>query len=314
MVNRQSQPVLARRVFRGLGIVLLSFGFADVAAAQPAPSGGAAAGPSVSLGDGADVFGPVERVLRAHLAEVQACYGQPASGPPSEGNVRVRIEIAQTGVVTAAEIAESTLASPSVEQCILRAIRTWRFAPSPGAGTAIVRPLFVLRLPSASARTGGATAGRTRSASGVASTSDGEFTLRGLDRSVRHTHGGEPARLGHVAVEATNRGRVPRRLRAVAVEFLHGHDCENPPAQIVATPRPSGLLVLTGGVQRDSTLDVAVAAGATVEAEVGFAPAVEAYSTWCDRFAFRVLFRVDGSAPLSVVSEMRVIRVERVTH
>jgi hypothetical protein len=158
--------------------------------------------------------------------------------------------------------------------------------------------------PSASASTPAAAG----SASTTASSADGEVAIQGLDGYARHTHGGAPARLGWARFRVENRGRKPRAIRAEAVDYLHGHSCEVAPAEVRASPKPTGLLA-EDGVQKESAPSITLAPGAALEIIVGFAPAVDAYYVFCDRFAFRVRFGVDG-APLAVVAETHVARVE----
>jgi hypothetical protein len=58
-----------------------------------------------------------------------------------------------------------------------------------------------------------------------------------------------------------------------------------------------------------ASTQVELPAGASVEIVAYFAP-IEAYTAWCERFAFRVTFELDGSEQLSAVAETFVARVE----
>jgi len=135
-----------------------------------------------------------------------------------------------------------------------------------------------------------------------------KFEIRGVTGQARHTHGGPPAQLGHASFVLVNRGDRARRVSVVDIEFLQGSkDCDQPPSQIVSHPKSGGIL-LSDGKQRQSAPEVEVKAGATVEAIVGFT-AVPAYYVYCDRFAFRVYFLVDGEK-LAVIDEVNITREE----
>ncbi len=138
-----------------------------------------------------------------------------------------------------------------------------------------------------------------RSLSTETTTPDGEMTLRGLDGSASHTHGGDPAHLSDCRFEVVNRGVRSRIVNADAIEFL------GPPRE-AGSLKPRGLLV-EGGAQTESAPSITIAAGVTATVILDFAPAVDAYESWNERFAFRVRFRVDG-VPLSVVAETHVKR------
>lgn len=76
--------------------------------------------------------------------------------------------------------------------------------------------------------------------------------------------------------------------------------------KLVSRPRVGGML-LDDGEQRQSATEVEVKPG-TVEAIVGFS-AVPAYYVYCDRFAIRVDFLVEGSR-VAVTDEIVVTREE----
>lgn len=146
------------------------------------------------------------------------------------------------------------------------------------------------------------------SASTEATTEDGTLTIRGLDGSARHQHGGPGAPLGHFRIEVVNRSQRPRTLGIRSIEFLRGHRCDQVPNEIQAHPKPAGLLPEDGS-QRESSKTLSVKPGATLGITVGFHPRVEAYYTYCDRFAFRAHVTVDETT-LEVVSETRVTRFD----
>lgn len=141
-----------------------------------------------------------------------------------------------------------------------------------------------------------------------AQTRDGSFLIRGVTGHVRHLHGGPAAQIGSASFLFANRSDKPRTVAVRAIEFLHGvKDCENPPQRVVSRPKPAGIL-LQDAKQQSSAPRVEVAAGVSVPAVVGFAE-VPAYYVFCDRFAVRVRFEVDGE-PVVATDEIKVLRVE----
>ena len=156
---------------------------------------------------------------------------------------------------------------------------------------------------------GQAASGSQKSEATTAATAfGGHFEIRGITGHARHTHGGAPALLGYARFAFANRGDRPRKVAVGDIEFLSGsHDCENPPRRVVSHLKAGGIL-MEDGKQRESALQVELKPGSSVEAVVGFTT-VPAYYVYCDRFAFRVHFRVDG-APVVVTDEVLVTRME----
>ncbi|MCA9568701.1 MAG: hypothetical protein KC656_12705 [Myxococcales bacterium] len=131
--------------------------------------------------------------------------------------------------------------------------------------------------------------------------SAGPLTVTGLSDHALHEHGGESARL------ASARFRVevaqPVRLEVAGVTYLRGHTCDAPPTNVASEPKVVGLVVK--GAEPARRLELAAG---THELEVAFAP-VEAYYTYCDRFAFRVAFAA-GEHAVTAVAETLVTRIE----
>ncbi|MEL6346919.1 MAG: hypothetical protein AAFV53_27650 [Myxococcota bacterium] len=144
------------------------------------------------------------------------------------------------------------------------------------------------------------------SASTTASSEDSRLTVTGIDGHARHTHGGPPAAIGHARFQIQWRGEQPVRLTVTHVDFLIGHDCEHPPATVSSSPKVGGLILAEGMVE--SAKAVTLTPNSDNQLTVGF-PAVSAYYTHCDRFAFRVTFQADDLA-LTALAETNVMRVE----
>lgn len=101
----------------------------------------AAAGPA-SAGGGTLDKSEIRDVVRAHIEEVKACYDAGLQRDPElAGSIVVGFEIAASGAVSGASIAESTLADAEVGACIAAAVRTWKF-PAPKGGSVKVQYPF----------------------------------------------------------------------------------------------------------------------------------------------------------------------------
>jgi TonB family protein len=71
----------------------------------------------------------VNRVVRAHAAEVRQCYmSELPRAPDASGTVTVDWTIAPTGDVTGASVARSTLKNANIEACVVGRVKSWRFA------------------------------------------------------------------------------------------------------------------------------------------------------------------------------------------
>jgi hypothetical protein len=134
----------------------------------------------------------------------------------------------------------------------------------------------------------------------------GAVTVAGRDGHAMHTHGGPAARVGDAQFRVTVAGEAPVTLTVTRIEALTGHSCDAPPAEVTSYPTFGGLFPEDGSATESAT-SLVVRPG-TLDVTVGFT-AVEAYYSWCDRFAFRVTFDV-GGAPLVAVAETNVTRVE----
>jgi TonB family protein len=75
--------------------------------------------------------GDIAAQVRAHIDQVNACYqGALAKQPELAGQVIVHFSISGGGVVRQVDVETSTLKSPAVEDCIVRAARQWKFRPT----------------------------------------------------------------------------------------------------------------------------------------------------------------------------------------
>ncbi len=101
-------------------------------------AGGGGAGPGeakVTVGAGTPAtkggLSPeaVRRVVVAHQGALRACYElEAARNPNLKGGISVAWQIEPSGSVSGAQIKSSTLSNPKVEGCVLRQIKSWRFA------------------------------------------------------------------------------------------------------------------------------------------------------------------------------------------
>lgn len=112
--------------------------------------GSAGAGP-IGLVHEASVASGLDRdaiaaVINKNIGQVRFCYEQGLQGDPSlNGRVAVDFVIGGAGAVKTASVANSTIHSKIVEDCILLRLRSWKFPlPQGGADVAVSYP-FVLR-------------------------------------------------------------------------------------------------------------------------------------------------------------------------
>ncbi len=159
------------------------------------------------------------------------------------------------------------------------------------------------RLPSAG-KNSGSTAEHTR---------DGKLFIAGQDRHARHTHGGDAAHIGNVTFVVTNDSDRPRKITAQGVEFLHDSSCEKPAATLRSKPKLGSIIFDDDEDYRAATATLSVPPKTSKAVNVNFEP-VSAYMVWCDRFAIRVRFSVDGKETLAPVADLRVIRVQPLRH
>lgn len=119
-----------------------------------------------------------------------------------------------------------------------------------------------------------------------------------------HSHGGEAAHLSGARFVVHNGNARTANVSVVRVEYLTGHSCDVLPSTVRSRPKIDGLSVGSA----PPAARVAIPPGSSTPVTVEFA-SVDAYYTYCDRFAFRVTFDVDG-ARVQSTAETEVSRVE----
>jgi hypothetical protein len=86
----------------------------------------------------------IRRTVRDHLGEVRDCYERYRNDEPGpSGRLVVQFTISETGAVVASKLGDSTVGAPSIENCVVRAVRGWTF-PRPAGGVVLVSYPFEL--------------------------------------------------------------------------------------------------------------------------------------------------------------------------
>jgi TonB family protein len=90
----------------------------------------------------------IRRVVLRNIGQVAHCHEQGLMQNPNlEGRVVVRFIIGGDGTVMGSSVAESSVAVPSVAQCIASAVRRWQFPSPQGGGIVTVNYPFNLQHP-----------------------------------------------------------------------------------------------------------------------------------------------------------------------
>ncbi len=112
---------------------------------------GATGGTSMALVSEATIDGGLDRdaiaaVINRNLGQVRFCYEQGLQGTPSlAGRVAVDFTIGGNGMVKTASVANTSLGSKIVEDCIVLRLKSWKFPlPQNGVDVKVSYP-FVLR-------------------------------------------------------------------------------------------------------------------------------------------------------------------------
>jgi len=88
----------------------------------------------------------IQRVIRAHLAQVRYCYEKSLLQQPTlAGKVVVRFVIDADGAVQeASDVSGPAFPAPEVPACITERVKTWRFPKPHGGGVVVVTYPFIL--------------------------------------------------------------------------------------------------------------------------------------------------------------------------
>lgn len=112
---------------------------------------GSAGSDPIPLGKEALIEGGLDRdlideVIKKNMGQIRFCYEQGLQGEPSlAGRVAVDFTIASSGLVKSASIANSSLNSSQVQECIVMRLKSWKFPlPQGGVDVKVTYP-FVLR-------------------------------------------------------------------------------------------------------------------------------------------------------------------------
>lgn len=88
----------------------------------------------------------IAAVIQRHLSEVRFCYENSLQKNPNlSGRVSINFTIGQQGLVTLAQVNNSSMGHPPVENCIRDHLRSWKFPKPQGGVNVKVNYPFVLR-------------------------------------------------------------------------------------------------------------------------------------------------------------------------
>ena len=94
--------------------------------------------PPAMQGEGHLARGDIQRVINAHISQVQGCYERQLMKDPSlSGKVSFQWVISPSGAVNGVRVGQSSLHSGEVTNCIQAAIQGWIF-PQPQGGSVTV--------------------------------------------------------------------------------------------------------------------------------------------------------------------------------
>lgn len=75
----------------------------------------------------------IRRVVNRNKGTIEQCYNNELKRTPNlRGRLVVEVTINKSGTVGGAQLVSATLSSAPVQQCVLRAVRSWMFSPAPG--------------------------------------------------------------------------------------------------------------------------------------------------------------------------------------
>ncbi|MBW2261922.1 MAG: TonB family protein [Deltaproteobacteria bacterium] len=84
----------------------------------------------------------VRRVIRKHMSALRYCYESQAAGTGLAGTVTVKFVIGSSGTVEMSALESSSLGNSTIEQCVVKAFRSWTFpAPQDGGMVVVTIPI-----------------------------------------------------------------------------------------------------------------------------------------------------------------------------
>jgi hypothetical protein len=90
--------------------------------------------------------GAAMQTIRAHMGDVQHCYGRVALKDPTiQGRITMQWTLGRTGMPTATAVLKDTLKDKSVAKCLRTKARGWKFPP-PDGGIGVITYPFDLRV------------------------------------------------------------------------------------------------------------------------------------------------------------------------
>ncbi|MEW5855546.1 MAG: TonB family protein [Myxococcota bacterium] len=88
----------------------------------------------------------IGRVIRRYLSQIKYCYEKELTRNPNlAGKIVVSFTIGGTGKVTEADVAETSLNDPTVEDCVLKIIKRIQFPQPKGGGIVLVTYPFIFQ-------------------------------------------------------------------------------------------------------------------------------------------------------------------------
>jgi TonB family protein len=86
----------------------------------------------------------IDEVIKRHMNQIRYCYQRELTKNPSlGGKIVVKFVIAKDGTVSKANIKETTMGNPAVEECVLGRFRRMQFPKPKGGGIVIVSYPFL---------------------------------------------------------------------------------------------------------------------------------------------------------------------------
>lgn len=81
----------------------------------------------------------VTRITKQNLAQLRYCHERSLQvNPTVQRKLVVKFIVGGNGEVRVAQVQQSSLGNPELEQCAAGRVRTWTFSPPKGGGVAIV--------------------------------------------------------------------------------------------------------------------------------------------------------------------------------